>query len=989
MVIVCLPLKNFEVSHSINHILGGDLYARELLEAGVLGPLIAALNPDTSSDRLRLYSLRILNTLFDVCPSEITTETPSIAGTITSEFYTNRQVLKHLEKILSQNSAAPAIQQQISLAATLISKTCRHGGTGEKAVTNLERHQAALVSYGILDALSKQLAGFIARSQQKDDQLSNLSVRRTKASPTDFGLNGLPVAPLSAKLGPIVDALSVIIKYNSHRAFDLLYSPWIVNAFPSNYVKKDVSAKPKTGTTNTQARLNAAVAAGGTATPSVISSSAFPPLAAAAAFFPAGGQRGPSLLSDLMGDIESSVGTPAVGSDIEDEDQPGKRRQLDAVTLEESALVRWLITQCRTGDALTRLMTISLLTNICQIQMTGPISKDIEQKVLPILVRLLDDDPSQPTGGEGHKGGASVGGHTLPQSAIWTIQERAPGVLADLINDNEPMQKSAVVAGAIKKLAGMLKKSFDDVPNPALANGSTGWASGVQYDPKENSRLIKDSVHSPFKTHRVRVRESTLRCLAGLTSIRDEFKKLVIDAGVIPYYVAALKPIVQRKDPGPSAPAEDEEEASSSNKINNKDGNPNRVLIAAAYAIKSLSRSVSILRTSLVDAQVAGPLVRLMTDNDDVEVKIAATMAICNLVLEFSPMRQGILDMGILKILCEQAHSTNADLKLNSVWALKHLVYAAENDVKTTALTQLGTAWLVDLIGWDEGGAFDEEDEQLYADEDEGMDDDGADQVALRSESPYAMPSGDQKSGNDTDMEGMRFNIGQLGGFATSFSPDEAASLVLQQEIASRAFQRTKQQLIKVQEQGLDFLRNLICGNDSTDILDQLFTGVGQERVYEILAQKLRPKPLAGRISGRSSRRPTTASSMESASGFGPSRQPSPEILVPVIYILVHIAANHPRHRQTLIQQTDLLSALIPLFDHERPEVRVGLAWLVINLTWKDDGADEGSCKSRATELRRLGFVDKLEALLTDKQLDVRERAKTGLYQIRLCLGEA
>jgi len=98
---------------------------------------------------------------------------------------------------------------------------------------------------------------------------------------------------------------------------------------------------------------------------------------------------------------------------------------------------------------------------------------------------------------------------------------------------------------------------------------------------------------------------------------------------------------------------------------------------AACQCTRSLSRSVCILRTNLVDAGIAVPLFRLLSD-DSLEVKIAATGAVCNLLLEFSPMRRAILEQGAMKILCEHTHSQYAQLRLNAVWALKHFCYQPE-----------------------------------------------------------------------------------------------------------------------------------------------------------------------------------------------------------------------------------------------------------------------------------------------------------------------
>lgn len=875
----------------------------------------------------------------------------------------------------------------------------------------MEKHQIMLVNDGILEALGRRLAGFIIRGRNEEEGTSfRPTTRSTKGHDDEDKENSRPTpAPATAQLAPLLDAISVIIKNNlvitkndSHRQHEFLYAPWILSAFPSTF-------PPSLQATQARPKPKPKPITSHPISPTMLNASAFPPLSAAA-FGPAGGLYAQSSASDTM---ESAINTPALGSDTEESPRKSgkKSRQFETTPLEDSPLVRWLIAVVRQGDALTRLMAASLLINLCH-QRTGPIVKSIEYMVLPVLVRLLDDDTQSMSQAEHHRGGAAVGGQQLPQRIEWIIRERAPAVLADLINDSEQMQKAAVEAHAIRRLAGMLKKTFEVSPPGSAAketNGVLGMSSlGLKSsdDDAEDNAIIAAEANSPYRVHRMKVRESALRCISGLASLKDEYRKMVIDSGVVPYIVASLRPLSQVKvqDPGPSsapttvAAAEkkaDESSAPSPHIV--KEGNPPRVLIAAAYAVKSLSRSVSLLRTSLIDSGVAGPVTDLLR-NEDVEVKNAATMALCNLLLEFSPMRPSIIESGVLKILCEQAHSTNAELKLNSIWALKHYIYQAGVEVKTSALAELGSSWLVDLISWDDDFAC-SGDEEGYEDEDEGMVDEG-----LEESVGYGPLFGGHhhadESGEDSDVNEMKDSIGQLsrqrgitaGSERGTHSPTTTTSASLvDHEISTRAFRRARRQLLEVQEQGLDFLRNLICGAESPEMLDILFTGVGQDRIYEILTRKTRPRPIMSHHSrlGGSSRRPTTASSTESTPHHNATRDPPAEILVPIVYILVHIAANHARHRETLIQQTELLKNLLPFFEHEHKEVRVGLAWLVINLTWKDDGADELSCKSRASELKRIGFVQKLEWLMHDKVLDVKERAKTGLYQIKQCLGEA
>src|SRR5690606_35116610 len=118
--------------------------------------------------------------------------------------------------------------------------------------------------------------------------------------------------------------------------------------------------------------------------------------------------------------------------------------------------------------------------------------------------------------------------------------------------------------------------------------------------------------------------------LAALAAFADENRKRVIDTGILPSVVTAMRPIGETgplsKDPNPTIRRTVEEMY------------PPQVLIAACGLIRSLSRSISVLRTNLMDSHVGTPLFELLT-HPNIDVRLAATTVVCNLVLDFGPMK--------------------------------------------------------------------------------------------------------------------------------------------------------------------------------------------------------------------------------------------------------------------------------------------------------------------------------------------------------------
>jgi hypothetical protein len=332
--------------------------------------------------------------------------------------------------------------------------------------------------------------------------------------------------------------------------------------------------------------------------------------------------------------------------------------------------------------------------------------------------------------------------------------------------------------------------------------------------------------------------------------------------------------------------------------------------------------------------------------------------------------------MGIVKVLCEHAHSQDAELRLNAMWALKHLVYEINNDVKKKCLEELESGWLVQLI------CDDTEDEALFErmkrerrmrdDDDDDEDEDMDPELSEAEGRPWLWPA--LYRTNSTRSTSQR-----------SHSPrvkNAERKLAALREAELNPVRKARNDDLAIQEQSLNFIRNLIgpptnsgssseAGSALAEMVDYLFNELGQDRLFEILASKLRVKVLHAfdrRYSGgRESR----------------VLYPQARVIEAVVFILVHIAASVPRHRQLVIAQTELLKLLCGQFSSKDISVRSGLCHLLSNLVWRDDQDDAKACAQRAQELRRLGFQTKLEELEhDDSELDIRERARTAVWSL-------
>lgn len=446
-----------------------------------------------------------------------------------------------------------------------------------------------------------------------------------------------PASPSDDSFSAVLEAIASIASESKFRASQLLYHPSIMAIFPS------IPANLAPIQQNSKAAWNAFNAA--TVHVRQSHSSAidyFLPLipqskSAQASAFPPLGSSDSREQSSLNG--RGKLNSTSIWSDTSPE-QNSLLQDTQTVSEEpESPLVPYLIYTMRCREGQERLMASYLLTVLFR---AGLINKAREPSlallVIPLLVQMLDQELTQV------KAKTSLQDHDSLRNT-WSITEMAPQILALLITDSEHLQRASFQNKAMAKLSKLIKMAYDPVPESA---NEQHWSpinvntadDSVEHTP---SSSLGDPGHSALLVHKIKVRESVLRAIASLIPFKEEHRKAVVDDGTIPYIVESLIPNPQKPSSKINEKNEKTEKKAGSNNLEVKQEgygiNPVGVLIAACAATRALARSVCLLRTTLVDHGVVAPIFPLLS-HQDIEVQIAATAAVSNLVTEVSPMRE-------------------------------------------------------------------------------------------------------------------------------------------------------------------------------------------------------------------------------------------------------------------------------------------------------------------------------------------------------------
>nr|POE93051.1 uncharacterized protein c26h5.04 [Quercus suber] len=636
-----------------------------------------------------------------------------------------------------------------------------------------------------------------------------------------------------------------------------------------------------------------------------------------------------------------------------------------------SAVVGWLLLLARSLKGSDRLAALRLLAFVNSAMDSDSIGNSLRGELLqkrkererqlallavPMVVHLIQ------AAGETKLATSTI----ADQKERRMVKEQACEVLALLISGKKELQAAAAEASAIKHVCPILKKSFDAVP---VARPMWSARSAVP-EPSHPSQACEMGPRgmSAEMLHVMRCRRSALEAIAALTEKEDIHRKAIVEAGIVPCIVDSLKPLPQDLD---------SILASESRQMTAKDGSTRSVVIAACHASLSMARSVSLLRTSLLDGGLAKPIFDLLS-NQDVDLQIAATEVSINLLLDFSPLREEFMSEGVTKVLAQHARTSSPALRVLSLHALKHVVQGAPKDIRVNVLEELGVGWLVSTV---QGGSHDvpplpsgggvsvglgapnAAGEQVDLLNPSSMDvdetaDDGKDYADGEDEDGAVMY--DESSSTHYQASQLRSTLN-----TTARTFDSKKYLSALKEMEESATLKADGDDVALQEQAIDFIRNLINGAEECEpMLQHLFAQIGTTKFFDLLTAKLLPLHIT-RIGGRAV----------------PVHHPT-ELVLAVVHVVLHVANASTQHRQLLMAQKPLLQAWLPHFAHPEKNVRVFSVWAVTALSHTADTADREDARLRVRDLRALGIDAAVRHLANDPELDIRERVKTAVRQL-------
>ncbi|XP_059089459.1 armadillo repeat-containing protein 8-like isoform X2 [Tigriopus californicus] len=238
----------------------------------------------------------------------------------------------------------------------------------------------------------------------------------------------------------------------------------------------------------------------------------------------------------------------------------------------------------------------------------------------------------------------------------------AADTLSYLIEISAELQRIAAISNhLISSMASFLTMDLSQEDKRALRNISADSSSHQQLSMNRyHMAQIKQKVDQTTNLSRD-MKRSAFKVYAALGANDEEIRKRIIDTEhLLPCLLECLE-----------------------------DSNLD-LQTAAIGCLHSLSRSVQLLRTTFQDHPVWRPLMNILSlPTSTVGMLIVASSTLCNLLLEFSPSKEPILESGAISLLCQLTHKFEPALRLNGVWALMNLSFQADQMIKVQIIKSL------------------------------------------------------------------------------------------------------------------------------------------------------------------------------------------------------------------------------------------------------------------------------------------------------------
>ena len=589
---------------------GGPSFLSPLEASLAIPAILNNISPANTPPQLVIAALKSLTNIADaavLAPAGTTCDPQTIADSLFTP-----QHIESLGAMIAYSTARHANHQmttQNTLAVGLVCRLCRE-----------ERHQQALALGGILDLLASQLAGFVVRDGYVVPGAEG--VANQDSISTAFPAS----AKKAASIGPVLEAIGAILGDSKYRATRFLNSPSILAVFPS--IKAEHFSRPgfnnghETEHTDMEMFRHKWMTAMEYVLPAVII-----PQARSASHSP---YSTPDY-SDSHLKTRASLSKMSPGTIDSARLQRAARNGLSPSEGSESPLIPWLVFLVRSLNEYERLMALSVLTSLFRagLCITATRETTLGLLVVPVLVEMISRNDKESKDEDG------------PEAETQRlVLERAPAILARLITDCEYLQKAAYECDGVKVLTRLLKHVYQPITRAEQSQYWSPHADIMEVEASSPIHQLGKPGPNPLLVHRIRTRESALKAVGALAASKEDYRKALVAEDFIPYVVESLT-----EYPGKARQAKDRaKEKPGTEPVRTTEDpeygtNPLSVVIAACFVIRMLSRSVHTSRTALIDHGVAAPILNFMR-HPDINVQIAATGTVINLVVAVSPAKE-------------------------------------------------------------------------------------------------------------------------------------------------------------------------------------------------------------------------------------------------------------------------------------------------------------------------------------------------------------